>query len=194
MTTPPKSTLTMISLDTANADAKSLLESAQAKMGMVPNMYGYMANFPALLETYGVGYDLFRTKSGFTPVEQEVVFLSISYQNACDYCMAAHSFVADNASKVPFDVTDAIRAGRPIEDARLEALSTTAKAIVAGRGYVDADTLKVFLGAGYGETQYLALLLAVSVKTISNYANHYFRTPVDQVFSGRAWIAPAAAE
>jgi hypothetical protein len=31
------------------------------------------------------------------------------------------------------------------------------------------------------------VLLAVAVKTISNYTNHLFHTPVDDLFAARAW-------
>jgi len=43
------------------------------------------------------------------------------------------------------------------------------------------------LAAGYTETDILEVLLAVAVKTISNYTNHLFHTPVDSVFARRAW-------
>ena len=69
--------------------------------GMLPNMYANMANSPSLLQTYLEGYERFRASSGFTPTEQEVVFLVISRFNECTYCMAAHSFVADQMSGVP---------------------------------------------------------------------------------------------
>jgi AhpD family alkylhydroperoxidase len=39
-------------------------------------------------------------------VEQEVVFLTISRENECLYCMPAHSFVADKLPNVPTEVTD----------------------------------------------------------------------------------------
>jgi len=30
-------------------------------------------------------------------------------------------------------------------------------------------------------------VLAIAVKTLSNYANHLFHTPVDAIFAGRTW-------
>ncbi len=33
------------------------------------------------------------------------------------------------------------------------------------------------------------MLLAISIKTISNYSNHVFRTPVDAMFKAREWTA-----
>ncbi|MCZ6861634.1 MAG: carboxymuconolactone decarboxylase family protein [Alphaproteobacteria bacterium] len=178
-------------LDSAEPDAKALLQAAHAKMGMIPNMYGFMANFPPLLDAYLHGYHLFREKSGFTPVEQEVVFLSISYENDCEYCMAAHSFVADKQSNVPSDVISSLREGTEIKDPRLRSLSALAKAIVQKRGLPHPSDVEPFLDAGYTDNQVLALVLAVGVKTLSNYANHLLDTPPDGVFAGREWTHPS---
>lgn len=183
--TAPK--FNLIKLEDAAPDTRALLESAKTKVGMIPNMYAGMPNFPALLDTYNHGYQLFRAKSGFTPVEQEIVFLTISYENNCEYCMAAHSFVADRMSNVLEEITDALREGREIDDNRLQALSLIAKALVVRRGFVDTSDVQPFLDAGYTEVHPLALVLVVGVKTLSNYSNHILKTPLDEMFGGRGW-------
>ena len=164
----------------------AVLSTAQAKMGFLPNMYRNMANAPGLLETYMAGYDAFRADSGLSPAEQETVFLTISRTNGCDYCVAAHSMLAD-MSKVPTEVTEALRDGRPIPDPRLDALATFTTAMVESRGLPTAADLDAFAAAGYSETDVLQVLLAIAVKTISNYSNHLFHTEVDPMFAGRAW-------
>ena len=167
------------------------LEATRKAMGMVPNMYGAMANLPALLDTYSHGYARFRAGAGFTPVEQEIVLLAVSRFNGCHYCVAAHSFVADAMSKVPAAITDAIRDGRPIADARLEALRRFAHVMTESRGNPGPADARAFLDAGYTETHILAIILAISVKVISNYTNHIFHTELDPAFAGRAWKAAA---
>jgi len=181
--------LAPINLDNANERAKPLLEAAKKQAGMIPNMYENMANLPALLETYGTGYHLFRKEGGFTPAEQEVIFLTISKENGCDYCMAAHSVVADMMSKVPVAVTDAIRNDTDIPDARLKVLSDFTSIMVNKRGRPNDEDVKGFLMAEYTEKHILAIILAISVKTISNYSNHIFHTPVDTMFKAREWTA-----
>ncbi len=184
----------------AEPRAKADLESAQKSLGFIPNMYAYMANAPILLDSYLYTYRLFRQESGFTPVEQEVMFLTISRENDCRYCVAAHSFVGDTMSKVPPEVTDAIRDGREIPDAKLQALSALTKTLLNSRGHPCQESVAAFLAAGYSEVQILNIVQAISVKVLSNYANHLFGTPLDAVFQGRAWrpactnAACAAAE
>lgn len=173
----------------AEDTAKALLDNAEKQIGIVPNMYANMANLPALLDTYGYGYNLFRKKGGFTPVEQEVVFLTISKENGCEYCMAAHSVVADMMSKVPVAVTEAIRSDEEIPDKKLSTLSSFTTIMVNKRGHPSEADAKEFLQAGYTEKHILAIILAISVKTISNYSNHIFHTPVDTMFKAREWSA-----
>jgi len=171
----------------AASPARERLDEARMKLGFIPNMYGVMANSPGLLDTYVRGYDLFRASSAFTPAEQEVVFLAISRENGCTYCVAAHSFIADKMSGVPAAVTDAIRAGTPIPDAKLAALHDFARLMVRQRGLPTRADASAFLATGYAEKQILEIVLAIAVKTLSNYANHLFHTPVDAMFASRVW-------
>jgi len=90
-------------------------------------------------------------------------------------------------TNVPTEITDAIRENREVPDKKLNALSELAAAMVVKRGELDASDVENFTDAGYSQTQILDVILAMSAKTISNYANHLFHTPVDDVFAGRAW-------
>ncbi|GAC1541024.1 MAG: carboxymuconolactone decarboxylase family protein [Candidatus Velthaea sp.] len=185
-------TLPKLTAQDAEPGAAASLEEAQRKNGMVPNMYAAMANAPEMFDTYLHGYALFREKSGFTPVEQELVFLTVSRENACEYCMAAHSTIADGA-KVPHDVTDAVREDRDIADPKLQALVAFVRTMFHTRGRPTQQDLADFLAAGYSERQVLDIILALAVKTISNYTNHLFDTEVDKPFARRAWSGPAQA-
>lgn len=179
---------------TAGAGAREQLEQARQQLGMIPNMYAAMANLPAALETYRLGYERFRQDSGFSLTEQEVIFLTISRENGCEYCVGAHSFIADAMSGVPAAVTNAIRDGAEIPEPRLRALAAFTRALVQKRGWPSADDARAFLEAGYTEKQILAIVLAIAVKTISNYTNHLFATPLDAVFQARAWKAPGSSQ
>lgn len=174
-----------VELENANEDQKQILEKAKKANGMIPNMYKNMVNLPGLQDTYDTGYHHFRQQSGFTPAEQEVVFLTLSVDNQCGYCTAAHSYIADNISKTPVAVTDAIREGKDIPDEKMKALSEFTKIMNESRGNPTPEQAKKFLKAGYTEKQILGIILAQSVKTISNYSNHIFHTEVDEAFAGR---------
>ena len=180
--------LKLKTIENADETSSKLLANTQKKMGMIPNMYGGMANNTALFEGYVASYTSFREKSGFTPQEQEVVFLSVAYENNCDYCMAAHSFVGDNMTKVPTEVIDAIRNNTEVPDTKLKALSEFSKVMTVSRGLPSQEEVTKFLEAGYTEEHILGVIAGIGVKTMSNYFNHFFRTEVDAAFESRAWV------
>lgn len=167
--------------------SQKILDKTEKTLGFIPNMYQKMGNNPALLDAYTYTYNSFRANSGFNPVEQEVVFLSVAYENNCEYCMAAHSFVGDMMSKVPKEVTDAIRDNKQIPDAKLAALSKLTRSLTVNRGHVSQAEIEDFLAVGYTEVHVLGIIAGIAVKTLSNYSNHLTNPEVDAAFAGRAW-------
>lgn len=166
----------------ADETQAAILDQAQAQVGFIPNMYANMVNVPAVLSTYLHGYGRFRQESGFTSTEQEVIFLAISRINECRYCTAAHSMIAEKKSGVPAEVLAALRSGGTIADAKLAALHDLTASLVKTQGQPDAVTVDRFLSYGYSEQQVLHIILAIAVKTLSNYSNHAFGTELDDRF------------
>lgn len=177
LTTPP------VDFDNADGLARNLLDGAKANLGFVPNMYLGMAINPGMLSTYLHGYDHFRKSGNFTPPEQEVVFLTVSRSNGCDYCTAAHSTIAVNKSGLSEANTQAVRDGTPIEDARLDSLASFTAHMWETRGMPSKAAASEFKAAGYGDAHILEIILALAVKTISNYANHVNHTDLDPAFA-----------
>lgn len=183
MTREPLLEMSPTTFDIAEGEARAMLSGAKAKLGFLPNMYTYMANLPGVLSGYLSTYDDFRQTSGLTPAEQETVFLTISRVNGCTYCTAAHSMIADKKSGVPADSLAALRKGRDLPDAKLNAVAKFTEAMVVSRGNPGKPAVDTFLAAGYGEQQVLGVVLAIACKTFSNYVNHLAGTPVDDVFA-----------
>ena len=71
--------------NTTSPLSQGILDNTKKTLGFVPNMYHKMANNTALLDAYTYTYNSFRVNSGFNSVEQEVVFLSVAYENNCEY-------------------------------------------------------------------------------------------------------------
>ena len=169
--------------DAAQGEAKELLDGARASLGFVPNMYRGMAIDPGLLSTYLHGYDKFRNSGLFTPPEQEVVFLTISRANGCGYCSAAHSMLAANVSKLDEAHVNALRAGESLADDKLEALRRFTHHMWETRGLPTRAEAEAFKAAGYTDQHVLEVILALAVKTISNYSNHVTHPELDDVFA-----------
>ena len=193
--TPPLIKLPLLeTADLSPRQSELLARGRKAAQGMLPNMYRAMAHNPALIDTYLYGYEALRKEAGFTPAEIEVIFLVISYENACDYCVAAHSLVADTLSRLPRMVTDAIRDGQEIPDPKLRVLAEVTREVLLLRGRPDPATVQQLLDSGYEERHLLGIVLAIGIKTLSNYTNHLFDTPLDSVFKVREFKAFKAAQ
>lgn len=177
-----KSDLAPVNNEAATGAAKEIIDATQAKLGFVPNMYRTMANSPGYLSTYTHGYTAFREHSGFNAKEQEIVFLVISRMNGCDYCVAAHSMIGDKMAKLDADTLKAVRAETPIADSKLQALAVFTAQVFETRGLITKAQAAAFLAAGFGENQILEVVLAIAVKTLSNYSNHIFHTELDAPF------------
>lgn len=180
---------TVHTVETAPEAAKETLAGAQKAFGFLPNLLGVMAEAPALVTAYVTLNRLFQETS-FSATERQIVLLTASYENGCEYCVAAHSTMA-GMQKVPADAVQAIRDGRPIADKKLEALRRFTATVVTSRGWPQETDIEAFLSAGYGKAQILEVILGVGFKTLSNYTTHVTHTPLDQAFAAAAWSKAA---
>lgn len=146
-----------------------------------------MANSASLLKTYTAGDSSFRKNSLFSNGEKEIIYLTISRENSCTYCVAVHSTLADTMSKVPKPITNAIRDGKNAPDEKYAALIDFTKIMVVSRGQPTNQDINNFISAGYSELHILDIIQAIAIKTISNYSNHLFQTPLDKMFKNREW-------
>ncbi|MCP5536638.1 MAG: carboxymuconolactone decarboxylase family protein [Akkermansiaceae bacterium] len=179
---------TIFTAETAPEKSRPLLEGVKNKMGMVPNILGGMAVAPATLQAY-IGLSGAFAQTSLSPAEQQVVALSISHVNGCDYCMAAHTTMAKGAG-VAQEVVDAVRNGTALEP-KLEALRTFALRMQESKGHLEAGELDAFLGAGYSEAQAYEVIVGIALKVITNYSNRLLNTPVDAAFAANAWKKPS---
>jgi AhpD family alkylhydroperoxidase len=89
-----------------------------------------------------------RIKTSFTPQERNLAYLAIIYENECTYCMAGHTNLS-KMTKVDDAAIAAARVGKPIDDAKLEALRQFAAKVTRQRGVVSEADVAAFKAAGY---------------------------------------------
>jgi AhpD family alkylhydroperoxidase len=172
-------------LDTAPEASKPLLEQSQKAFGRLPGLHKVLAESPQAYEGYQVLHKLF-TETNFDADELTVVWQAINVENACHYCVPAHTGIA-KMMKVSDDITEALRSETALPNPKLEALRTFTVQMVRERGNVTKAQMKAFLDAGYGHRAVLDVILGMAQKTMSNYVNHVSETPVDEVFKPLAW-------
>ena len=183
------SQLTIFNENQAPAASRPLLARAKTTYGFIPNVLGELAASPTARESYMTMSQTF-AKSGLTVIEQQVVLLTTSFANNCEYCVAVHSTLALEAG-LERDVIMTIRDGEPIRsDARLESLRQFTLAIVRERGLVERSDVDAFLKTGFTKANVLDVIHGVTVKTMTNYLNHIAETPLDEAFQAMAWSKP----
>ncbi|MDQ3511357.1 MAG: carboxymuconolactone decarboxylase family protein [Pseudomonadota bacterium] len=175
--------------DTAPEQSRPMLEGAIAKLGFLPNLYAHLAEAPAALEAY-FGLAAQFDKTSLSPAERQVVLLAASVENGCEFCVAAHSMMSGMA-KVPDNSVQALRAAGSLPDSRLDALAGFTRSMVRDRGWPSAESSHAFYKAGFDRRQALEVVLGVSMKTLSNYANHLTGTGTNPELAAHAWTRPA---
>ena len=182
---------TIYTIATAPEDSKEALIYAKETFGLLPNLEGILAEAPAALKGALALWDLFETTS-FTPIEQQVIYLTANYEHDCRYCMAAHSGLAKMIGMTHEDI-EALRHGQPLADPKLQALRLFTKRMIEARGWINDHETEEFLAAGYTKQQVLEVILGIAVKIIHNYTNHIAKTPLDKAFQSYVWSKPAVA-
>lgn len=178
------------SVDSAPADSQAVLTAATAKYGFTPNLLALLANAPAALKAY-ISLSTTLATSSLSEAEQQVVLLTVSVENRCSYCVAAHSVIA--GSSLDAASIEALRQGGGLADPRLNALARYTRAVVRERGWVSAEQLSAFEAAGFERSQALDVLVGVATKTLSNYANHLAEPPLDAAFEKARWLPAGSA-
>lgn len=176
--------------ETAPEGSKAILEHAKKGLGFVPNLYGVLAESPAALKAY-TSYSEVLQGTDFTAEERNLLWLTISRTNGCDYCVAAHSALSSMA-KVSDTNIQAIRDGLPLTDAKLQALRHFSEVVVDSRGWAPESEAEAFLAAGFSRRQIIEVMAFISHKTLSNYLNNLAETPLDTAFAPHAWAQGSA--
>jgi AhpD family alkylhydroperoxidase len=121
-----------------------------------------------------------------------VVVMVVAFENRCGYCVAMHSAGMTRAGAGP-DLLDALRAGGPLPDARLEGLAAFTRALLRGRGDVPEEEWRRFREAGFDHAAALEVVLGVATYTLSTFANRLTQAPLDRQFEAFRWSGAARA-
>jgi uncharacterized peroxidase-related enzyme len=162
--------------DQTGPQAQELLESLQAKLGMVPNLYRTMAHSPAALAGW-VGLYGALSKGALGARFREQLALVVAEENDCDYCLSAHT-VAGRMMKLSDDKMSQSRQAHAAETQTAAGLRF-AQLLVRGRGAVtDADFVAV-REAGYSDAQITEIIATVALNVFSNYFSIAADTDID---------------
>jgi uncharacterized peroxidase-related enzyme len=170
-----------LSIETAPEGSKETLRSIQKGYGFIPNLMATFAHSPAVLNGY-MAMDAAWEKSTLSAKERQLILLTTSVVNQCAYCKSAHSTILKSMMKVDASIVSAIREGKPLADAKLNALVTLTRELVSERGYASEEAKADFLNRGYSEVQLMEVVIGIALKTVSNYIDHINPVAIDEGF------------
>lgn len=168
-------------------ETKPMLKSIENKYGFVPNLLEGMARSPQLVKSYMELSGNFDTSS-LSPEERQIVLLTTSRINECEYCTSVHSMTAEKTD-LEWDTIEKIRNREKLSNERHEALRVFTERVARDSGNVPHDVFTQFKNAGFNEQNALDVILGVTLKTLTNTTNHFIETPLDEQFQKRAWSA-----
>ncbi|MEN0055130.1 MAG: peroxidase-related enzyme [Mucilaginibacter sp.] len=169
--------LKAISPEEATGKTKELFNAIQGKLGVVPNMMRTMGNSPALLEGYlnlsgALSHGALGAKTG------ELLALSVSEKNNCDYCLSAHTYISEKL--VHIDVDSIVNARRGVTaDPKTNAAITFANTLTAKRGLVNDEDVAAVKAAGFTDGEIGEIVGHVALSVLTNYFNNTANTEID---------------
>jgi uncharacterized peroxidase-related enzyme len=170
------SRLPAIRTEEAEGKAKHLLEAVQAKLKITPNMTRVMANSPAVLQGY-LEFSAALASGKLDAKLREELALEVGEQNACGYCLAAHTAIGKMVGLTEAE-TEAAREARS-DSARTRAALEFARTIVTKQGRTSDADVEAVRRAGFSDGEIAEIIAHVALNVFTNYFNNTADVEID---------------
>jgi len=160
----------------APAASQPLLGQVQQAFGATPNMFKAVANSPAALQSMwaafgALGQGTLGAKLG------EQIAVAIANRNRCEYCLAAHTVLGQNAGASAAEMA-AAQVGQSTDPKTAAALAFALKVVEQRAQVSDADVANL-QEVGFKDEQVVEILAHVALNLYTNYINVALDIPVD---------------
>lgn len=161
---------------TATGKAKQLLDAVQSKLGITPNLTRVLAHAPAALEAY-LNLSGALASGALNPKIREQIALSVAENNACGYCLSAHTFIGGKVGLTESEITDARRS--TASNTKTNAILKLSSDVITRRGEVTDAELESARTAGLTDADIVETVANVALNIFTNYLNHVAQTVID---------------
>lgn len=165
-------------LDSAPQQARPKLEALHQQFGTTINIFGQMANAPALLRMFIDAENALAEDSSLGEDVRQALHLTVSQVSECEYCQAAYT-ATSKAAGWSQDQTVQIRRGEVEGDDATTSLLAFARELVGKQGWLSEATWQATLDAGWSEQQLLEAFGDVVRTLMTNWFNHLTGTELD---------------
>jgi len=162
--------MSRVNLDTQRVPAPSqaLLADIHQAFGATPNMFKAVSNAPAALQSMWAAFGaLGKGTLGARLGEQ--IAVAIANCNRCEYCLAAHTVLGQNAGASPAEMA-AAQLGQSDDPRTAAALEFALKVVEQRARLGDADVARL-RAAGFGDGQIVEIMAHVALNLFTNYVN-----------------------
>lgn len=164
----------LLSKEQASGSAQKALDSL-TNGGKIINIFKAMANSTAVLKSYAGIAGALAEKTLNNEIAEKIA-LRIANINDCEYCNAAHSYLAKDI--LSSEEMSQARQGKSA-DAKTQAALDFAFAIMKKAGKVSDEELAKIKGAGFLDGEILEIIAVVTLNFFTNAINNVSQTPVD---------------
>lgn len=166
----------VIDPQTATGEARDLLDAVQSALGMVPNFIRILANSPAALQAF-LGLHGIAGAGALDALTRERIALAVAEQNACQYCVSAHTAIGRKAG---LD-TEEMLANRKGQSGDLKAGAALAfaRALVEHSGQVSLTEFDAVRAAGHSDAEIIEIITHVAMNIFTNLLGKATQVEID---------------
>lgn len=167
--------ITIVDPQTAKAEVKPMLDAVQAKLGMTPNFIRVLANSPVALEGF-LGLYTIAGKGALDASTRTRIALAVAEQNACQYCVSAHTAIGRSVGLGEDEMVAARQGGS--RDAKAAAAVRFARALVASTGAVSSAEFDA-ARADLSEEEVVEVIAHVALNIFTNLIGKSTQVAID---------------
>jgi len=170
------SRINVVTTEQANEQQLALFTAIEQQLGVVPNFLKVFANSPAALEAF-LGLHSIANAGELDGKTKERIALGLAEQNACQYCVSAHTAIGKKAG-LSGDEILANRAGGS-QDAKAAVAVKFSRSLAENNGDVTTAELLEIRNAGYSDAEIVEIITHVGMNILTNILGKASRVEID---------------
>jgi uncharacterized peroxidase-related enzyme len=161
---------------TANPETKAALDLVQAAFGGIPNLMKMLAIAPNVLQGI-MAFNREVTSGELETQLVEQIALLASGINQCEYCVAVHVHVGQQAGLSRNELMCNLQGES--SDPKSQAVLNFTRAVVDNRGKVDLSLVNALRGWGLSDKAIIEIVGVIGLYTFLNYIKHLTQPELD---------------
>ena len=157
-------------------ETAATLDAVEKKLGMLPNLFATFARSPAALNSY-LQITETLAKGQLTARQREMIAVAVAQDNACEYCLSAHTAIGRKAGLSESDI-ELARRGEATEQLD-KAITHFALRVAQTKATLSKTEMAVARQSGMSDELIVEVIANVAMNVMTNYLNRIAGTEID---------------